>query len=114
MLNPDIPDIINLYAKRRKDKNMSTVKEYRRKGFQYRRISFTLKVIAGLWTIAMIGIFVTSPTLVGFFAMATGTVAFVLPTLLISTVYDSRAEAQFNMASASKHTALLGVVSPKI
>ena len=92
---------------------MLTAKEYRRKGFQYRRTSFTLKVIAGAWTIAMIGIFVTSPTLVGFFAMATGTVAFVLPTLLISTVYDTRAEAQFNMASASKHTVLLGVVSPK-
>ena len=92
---------------------MLTTKEYRRKGFQYRRTSFTLKVIAGAWTIAMIGIFVTSPTLVGFFAMLTGSVAFVVPSLLIATIYDDRAERQFNLASAKKQTALLGVVSPK-
>ena len=93
---------------------MLTTKEYRRKGFQYRRTSFTLKVIAGAWTIAMIGIFVTSPTLVGFFAMLTGSVTFVIPSLLIATVYDGRAERQFNLAAAQKQVALLGVVSPKI
>ena len=93
---------------------MLTIKEYRRKGFQYRRTSFTLKVIAGAWTIAMIGIFITSPTLIGFFAMLTGSVAFVVPSLLIATVYDDRAERQFNLAAAKKQTALLGVVSPKI
>ena len=93
---------------------MLTAKEYRRKGFQYRRTSFTLKVIAGAWTIAMIGIFVTSPTLVGFFAMLTGSAAFVIPSLLIASVYDGRAERQFNLAAAQKQVALLGVVSPKI
>ena len=93
---------------------MSTVKEYRRKGFQYRRVSFVLKTIAGAWTIAMIGIFVTSPTLLGFFAMLTGSVAFIVPSMLIATVYDDRAERQFNLAAAKKQTALLGVVSPKL
>jgi hypothetical protein len=92
---------------------MPTVKEYRRKGFQYRRVSFALKVIAGLWSVAMIGIFVTSPTVVGFFAMVTGVVAFVTPSLLISAVYDDRAERQFNLAAAYKQVAVLGVVSPK-
>ena len=92
---------------------MSTVKEYRRKGFQYRRVSFALKVIAGLWSIAMIGIFVTSPTVVGFFAMVTGIVAFVTPSMLISAVYDDRAERHFNLAAAHKQVALLGVVQPK-
>ena len=93
---------------------MSTVKEYRRKGFQYRRVSFVLKTIAGAWTIAMIGIFVTSPTLIGFVAMLTGSVAFIVPSMLIATVYDDRAERQFNLAAAKKQTALLGVVSPKL
>jgi hypothetical protein len=92
---------------------MSTVKEYRRKGFQARRVSFTLKVIAGLWTIAMIGIFATSPTLVGFLAMVTGVVAFVTPSMLISAVYDDRAERFFNLAAAHKQVALLGVVQPR-
>jgi hypothetical protein len=92
---------------------MLTVKEYRRKGFQYRRTSFALKLAASAWTIAMIGIFVTSPTLLGFFAMATGTAAFVIPTLLIAMVYDDRAERQFNLAAAHKQKALLGVVQPK-
>lgn len=92
---------------------MSTVKEYRRKGFQYRRVSFALKVIAGLWSIAMIGIFVTSPTLIGLLTMVTGIVAFVTPSLLIAAVYDDRAERQFNLAAAYKQVAILGVVSPK-
>jgi hypothetical protein len=92
---------------------MLTVKEYRRRGFQARRVSFALKVVAGLWTIAMIGIFVTSPSLIGFFAMATGSVAFIVPSLLIASVYDDRAERQFNLAAAHKQAALLGVVSPK-
>ena len=92
---------------------MLTTKEYRRKGFQYRRVSFVLKTIAGAWTIAMIGIFITSPTLIGFFAMLTGSVAFVAPSLLIATVFDDRAERQFNLAAAYKQVAVLGVVSPK-
>ena len=92
---------------------MSTVKEYRRKGFQARRVSFALKVIAGLWSIAMIGIFATSPTLIGFLAMVTGVVAFVTPSMLISAVYDDRAERFFNLAAAHKQAALLGVVQPR-
>jgi hypothetical protein len=92
---------------------MSTVKEYRRRGFQARRMSFALKVIAGLWTITMIGVFVTSPTLVGFLAMLAGSVAFVTPSLLIASVYDDRAERQFNLAAAHKQAALLGVVQPR-
>ena len=92
---------------------MSTVKEYRRKGFQARRVSFALKVVAGLWSIAMIGIFATSPTLIGFLAMVTGVVAFVTPSMLISAVYDDRAERFFNLAAAHKQVALLGVVQPR-
>jgi hypothetical protein len=92
---------------------MLTVKEYRRKGFQYRRVSFALKVIAGAWCIVMIGIFATSPTLIGFLTMLTGSVAFVTPSLLIAAVYDDRAERQFNLAAAYKQVAVLGVVSPK-
>lgn len=92
---------------------MSTVKEYRRKGFQYRRVSFALKVVAGAWTIAMIGIFVTSPTLIGFLAMVTGSISFIVPSLLIAAVYDDRAERQFNLAAAYKQVAVLGVVQPK-
>jgi hypothetical protein len=92
---------------------MLTVKEYRRRGFQARRVSFALKVVAGLWTIAMIGIFVTSPSLIGFFAMATGSVAFIVPSLLIASVYDDRAERQFNLAASQKQVALLGVVQPR-
>jgi hypothetical protein len=92
---------------------MSTVKEYRRKGFQARRVSFALKVIAGLWTIAMIGIFVTSPTLIGFLAMIAGSVSFIIPSLLIAAVFDDRAERQFNLAAAHRQVALLGVVQPR-
>jgi hypothetical protein len=45
--------------------------------------------------------------------MATGSVAFIVPSLLIASVYDDRAERQFNLAAAQKQTALLGVVQPR-
>ena len=45
--------------------------------------------------------------------MVTGIVAFVTPSLLISAVYDDRAERHFNLAAAHKQVALLGVVQPK-
>jgi hypothetical protein len=61
----------------------------------------------------MIGIFVTSPTMVGFLAMVTGVVAFVTPSMLISAVYDDRAKRFFNLAAAHKQVALLGVVQPR-
>lgn len=92
---------------------MSTVKEYRRRGFQARRLSFALKVITGLWAISMIGLFITQPTFLGLMVAITGGIVFCAPALLITVVLDDRAERNFNLAAAHKQVALLGVVPPK-
>ena len=92
---------------------MSTVKEYRRRGFQYRRTSFALKVITGLWAISMVGLFITQPSFLGFMTAITGGIVFCAPALLITVVLDDKAERQFNLAAAQKQVALLGVVKPK-
>jgi hypothetical protein len=89
---------------------MQTVKEIRRRGFQYRRISFTLKVISGLWAVAMIALSVGG-TWTHFFTAVTGLVAFCIPSLLIAATYDHMAEKQFMKAAAN--VPLLGVVNPQ-
>lgn len=89
---------------------MQTVKEIRRRGFQYRRISFSLKVISGIWAIAMVALAVGG-SWIHFFAAMTGLIAFCLPALLIAATYDHMAEKQFMKAAAN--APLLGVVHPQ-
>ena len=89
---------------------MQSVKEIRRRGFQYRRISFTLKVISGLWAVAMVALSVGG-TWTHFFTAITGLVAFCIPSLLIAATYDHMAEKQFMKAAAN--VPLLGVVNPQ-
>lgn len=92
---------------------IDTVKEFRRRGFQFRRISFTLKVLSGLWAIAMVALAVGG-TWVNFIASMTGLIAFCLPAVLIAATYDHMAEREFNKASATAASQpLLGVVYPK-
>lgn len=90
---------------------MLHVKEIRRRGFQYRRISFALKVLSGLWAIAMLALGIGG-TWIHFIAAVTGLIAFCVPAVLIAATYDHMAEKQFLKASASS-TPLLGVVHPK-
>lgn len=90
---------------------MTTVKEYRRRGFQYRRLSFILKVLTGLWSISMIALWLTGGTWMHFFAAVTGSIAFCVPAILIAATFDGLAERQFNLASS--HAPLLGVVRPR-
>lgn len=86
-------------------------KMYRERGFRYRRVSFALKVIAGLWTIAMFILFFENMQVLTFATAICGSVAMTLPSLLIASVYDDRAEREFNKAAA--HQAILGVVRPR-
>ena len=88
---------------------MQSVKEIRRRGFQYRRISFALKIMSTLWAIAMLALGVGG-SWVHFLAATTGLIAFCLPALLIASTYDHMAEKQFMKAAA---TPVLGVVHPK-
>jgi hypothetical protein len=89
---------------------MKTVKELRRRGFQFRRISFSLKVMSGIWAIAMVALAVGG-SWTHFFASMTGLIAFCLPALLIAATYDQMAEREFNKAAAANQP-LLGVVHP--
>lgn len=89
---------------------MKTVNEFRRRGFQFRRISFALKVMAGVWAFAMI-LLAVGGTLINYIASATGLIAFCLPAVLIAAVYDELAEREFMKAAASNQP-LLGVVRP--
>lgn len=89
---------------------MKSVKELRRRGFQLRRISFTLKVMSGLWAIGMIALAVGG-SWVHFLASMTGLIAFCLPAILIAATYDQMAEREFMKASAANQP-LLGVVRP--
>lgn len=89
---------------------MKSVKELRRRGFQLRRISFSLKVMSGLWAVGMIALAVGG-TWTHFFASMTGLIAFCLPAVLIASVYDQMAEREFNKAAATNQP-LLGVVHP--
>ena len=89
---------------------MKSVKELRRRGFQLRRISFTLKVMSGLWAIGMIALAVGG-SWVHFLASMTGLIAFCLPAILIAATYDQMAEREFMKASAANQP-LLGVVHP--
>lgn len=88
---------------------MKSSKELRRRGFQFRRISFTLKVMSGLWAIAMIALAVGG-TWIHFLASITGLIAFCLPAVLIAATYDHMAEREFMKAAAANP--LLGVVHP--
>ena len=88
---------------------MQSVKEIRRRGFQYRRISFSLKVISGLWAVGMLALGIGG-TWTHFLAAITGLVAFCIPAILIASTYDHMAEKQFMKAAA---TPLLGVVRPQ-
>jgi hypothetical protein len=89
---------------------MKTAKELRRRGFQFRRISFSLKVMSGLWAIAMV-VLAVGGSWIHFLASMTGLIAFCLPAILIAATYDHMAEKEFNKASAANQT-LLGVVHP--
>ena len=89
---------------------MTTVKELRRRGFQFRRISFSLKVISGIWAVSMLALSIGG-TWTHFFAAMTGLIAFCVPALLIAVAYDSMAEKQFMKAAAN--APLLGVVQPR-
>lgn len=89
---------------------MKSVKELRRRGFQLRRISFTLKVMSGLWAIGMIALAVGG-SWVHFLASMTGLIAFCLPAILIAATYDQMAEREF-MKAAAANQPLLGVVHP--
>lgn len=89
---------------------MQSVKELRRRGFQYRRVSFALKVLTGVWAVAMV-VLAFGGTLVTFIAGVTGLIAFCVPALLIAATYDHMAERQFNKAAAT--STLLGVVHPQ-
>jgi hypothetical protein len=89
---------------------MATVKELRRRGFQYRRISFALKVISGLWAVSMLALGIGG-TWTHFFAGLTGLIAFCIPAILIAAVYDDKAEKEFMKAAAN--APLLGVVQPR-
>jgi hypothetical protein len=86
-------------------------KKYRERGFRYRRVSFALKVISGFWTLAMLIMFFENMRVLTFATAICGSIAMVLPSLLIASVYDDRAEREFNKASA--HKAILGVVRPR-
>jgi uncharacterized membrane protein (DUF485 family) len=86
-------------------------KKYRERGFRYRRVSFALKVISGFWTLAMLIMFFENMQVLTFATAICGSIAMVLPSLLIASVYDDRAEREFNKASA--HKAILGVVRPR-
>ena len=88
---------------------MQSVKEIRRRGFQYRRISFSLKIMSSLWAVAMLALGVGG-TWIHFLAAMTGLIAFCLPALLIAATYDQMAERQFMKAAA---TPVLGVVHPQ-
>lgn len=91
---------------------MKTVKEFRRRGFQYRRISFALKILSGLWAVSMLVLSVGG-TWTHFFAAMTGLIAFCLPAIIVAATYDHMAEREFNKASATSQQTLLGVVYPQ-
>jgi len=91
---------------------MKTSKEFRRRGFQFRRISFALKVISGLWAISMVALSIGG-TWMHFIASISGLIAFCLPAILIAAAYDQMAEREFIKASAAASQPLLGVVYPK-
>jgi hypothetical protein len=76
-------------------------------------MSFTLKVLIGVWTIAMLGVFLTQLTFLGFMVFITGAFALGFPGLLLAAIFDELADRQFSMASAQKQGPLLGVVRPR-
>lgn len=86
-------------------------KVFRQRGFRYRRISFTFKVLSGLWMLAMLIMFLENMQMLTLATAICGSVAMALPSLLIASVYDDKAEREFNKAAA--HQTLLGVVSPR-
>ena len=92
---------------------MTSIKGLRQKGYRYRRMSFTLKVFIGIWTVAMLGVFLTEFTFLGFMVFITGSFALGFPGLLLAAVFDELADRQFSMASAQKQGPLLGVVRPR-
>ena len=92
---------------------MTSIKGLRQKGFRYRRLSFSLKVLIGVWTIAMLGVFLTEFTFLGFMVFITGVFAVGFPGLLLAAIFDELADRQFSMAAAQKQGPLLGVVRPR-
>jgi len=90
-----------------------SAKEYRRRGFMYRRLALSVKVLFSFWCIAMTGIFALDIRLLTLFISLAGIAALGVPSVLIISTFNELAERQFNMASATKEQALLGVVRPK-
>ena len=90
-----------------------SAKEYRRRGFMYRRLALSIKVLFGFWCIAMTGIFALDIRLLTLFISLAGISALGVPSILIISSFDELAERHFNMGSAANEQALLGVVHPK-
>lgn len=91
---------------------MNATANHRRRGFQYRRLSFALKVLAMLWSVCMLGVFFTDMSWLNFFIAVTGQIAFCTPAILIAATFDTFAENEFMKAAAAK-SPLLGVVHPR-
>ena len=92
---------------------MNATSHHRRRGFQYRRLSFTLKTLALLWSVCMLGVFFTDMSWLNFFIAITGQIAFCTPAVLIAATFDTFAENEFMKAAAAKGP-LLGVVQPRM
>lgn len=95
--------------------DITTVRGLRARGFQFRRISFSLKVITGIWAVAMIALSIGGSWM-HFFSGITGLIAFCLPALLVATAFDAMAEKQFMRAAAQAEAEqpILGVVRPRV
>lgn len=91
---------------------MNTTASHRQRGFRYRRLSFSLKSLALLWTIAMFGVFFTDVSWLNLFIAVTGQIAFCTPAILLAATFDTFAENEFMKAAAAKP--LLGVVQPRM
>ena len=88
-------------------------KFYRTRGFQHRRIAFTIKVLTVLWLVPMVGFFLTGKTWMHLLGAVTGYISLALPALVFAAYFDAQAENNFMKAAAAKDQALLGVVQPK-
>lgn len=93
---------------------MSDAHFYRNSAYRSRRVAALLRVIAGLWTLGMIGVWVVNPSWPAFFIAILGTAAISFPVLLLVEVFIARADNYFYLARQAKAVIpLLGVVEPK-
>ena len=93
---------------------MSDVHFYRNSAYRSRRVAALLRVIALLWTIAMIGVWAVNPSWPTFFVGLLGATVISFSLLLLVEVFVARADNYFYLARQAKAiTPLLGVVEPK-